>query len=264
MCALKRIIVCADDFAQDPPTSDAILRLVDADRLSAVSCFTDASIWPRFGRRLAEHAGTTLLGLHFNLTRPFGHGERTLGEWIARALVGAIDTTKVRAHLERQLEAFTRIVGKRPDFIDGHQHVHAFPAVRSVVEDVAAALARDGYVGIRRVSPSFGRTDAPLKRWVIRRLAATRAAGVGGNGASHGMNSAFAGDYSLRAEADYAVLFSDWLDHAPDRGLIMCHPGPGSAAARREYDFLLSAGFRERLSSKGLRLLARADGLRPD
>jgi chitin disaccharide deacetylase len=141
MRRLKRVVLCADDFASDEAGSAAILRLVDAGRVSAVSCFTDSPQWPSLGRTLRERGSRVSVGLHFNLTEPFGRGERPLMQWIARALSATIDHAAVRAHLRRQVDEFSRIVGRLPDFIDGHEHVHALPGIRTVVHECAAESA---------------------------------------------------------------------------------------------------------------------------
>jgi predicted glycoside hydrolase/deacetylase ChbG (UPF0249 family) len=42
---MKRIVLCADDFGQSAAISQGILQLVQAGRLSAVSCMTEADSW---------------------------------------------------------------------------------------------------------------------------------------------------------------------------------------------------------------------------
>lgn len=259
---IREVVLCADDFAQDEAVNAAVLRLVESDRLSAVSCFTDAPSWNRAGSELRARGERVFLGLHFNLTRPFGCGERPLAEWIVRGLVGRIDARGVRAHLERQFDAFVAVIGRPPDFIDGHQHVHALPVIRSVVNDFVATLRQNCSVRVRAVSPAFGRTDAPFKRWVIQRLARARPSPLAAAAAP--LNAGFGGDYSLRRWADYEHLFADWLAQAPDGGLIMCHPALGpvraaETAGQREYRFLASGRCRGLLAAYGCKLARRPD-----
>ncbi len=235
----RRLILCADDFALAEDVSAGILRLVEAGRLSAVSCFADAPGWPAAGARLRRYAGRVELGLHFNLTERFGFGERPLGYWMAASLLGAVDTGAVRRHLLRQAEAFRKVVGAPPRFIDGHQHVHAFPRIRTAVAAAAAELGGAAPIPLRDVRRFYGPTDAPLKRRVIAALAR---AGRAAPAATAFLNTAMAGDYSLTAEADYARLFAGWLAAAPDGALIMCHPAAADSrsAGARELAFLES------------------------
>jgi len=262
MSRARRFILCADDFAQDDAVSIAVLRLVEAGRLSAVSCFTDAPQWRTFGRELVAGAEQVYLGVHFNLTHEFDRGAHALPFWIASTLARKIDGSAVLDHLRRQVDRFADVTGRLPDFIDGHQHVHAFPMIRSIVRDYVLALAQDHPVLVRNVSLPFGQTDAPFKRRVIQAMAA--AGPDVSAGWSFYMNEAFGGDYSLRAKVDYAALFAQWLAAAPRcGGLIMCHPGVGGrdidAAKAQELAFFSSGRFHELLGENRLELVRRTD-----
>ncbi len=256
----KSLIVCADDFAFDDARNAAILRLASSGRISAVSCLTDAPSWRRAGVALRDLDATVAVGVHFNLTERYGHGERPLVEWMLRALARRIDGAAVRAELTRQLDKFTDVLGRRPDYIDGHQHVHAFPVIREIVQAVAAELARERPIRVRAVSPPFGATDASFKRRVIQLLA--RGAWPEGAAALR-MNGAFGGDYSLTAAAPYARLFADWIAAAPDGAMVMCHPACGEqapAAALQEFDFLSGDEYAALLAAHGVELVPRATG----
>lgn len=257
MTATKRIILCADDFAQNAAISDGILQLAGARRLSAVSCFSDAPAWRDYGPRLVECAGDELLiGLHFNLSEPFGHAERPLRYWMLASVTGRVSLDALRAHLRRQIDAFVEVRGRLPDFIDGHQHVHAFPGIRLVVHERAEAAAGAERIPIRDVSAPIGRTDAPLKRRVIRTLANWGPPPA--NAGAHWINRSFAGDYSMSPRADFGGLFADWLAASQDGGLIMCHPGRAEdsrhAFRERELAFFGAEDFPALLSSRGCRL----------
>ncbi|HEX5419482.1 MAG TPA: ChbG/HpnK family deacetylase, partial [Gammaproteobacteria bacterium] len=154
--AKRSLILCADDFALDEAVSEGILRLVEARRVSAVSCFADAPSWPEAGARLRDLSGREIaLGLHFNLTERFGFGERPLGYWIAAGVLRAVNARAIGRHLQRQIERFREIAGRLPAFIDGHQHVHAFPVVRDAVA-AAAAEAAPRPIPLRDVRRFFG------------------------------------------------------------------------------------------------------------
>jgi predicted glycoside hydrolase/deacetylase ChbG (UPF0249 family) len=252
MTTPRRISICADDFAANEATSTAILELAGDRRISAVSCFSDSPIWQAAGPALREHRDQVLIGLHFNLTERFDSGRASLPGIILRSMSGTVDAAAVSRHLQRQIERFERVVGHPPDYIDGHEHVHALPVIRDVVAEVAAA--KGGPIPVRDVGRFFGRTDAPLKRAVIRFLATHRAR-RSGRTAPVALNTRFAGDYSFAPGADYARLFADWLRAAPDRALIMCHPSAGN----REHEFFRSPGYRELLERHAIRFLDRAD-----
>ena len=259
---VKPVIVCADDFAQTRAISDGILRLVEGGRLSAVSCFADSPLWPTVGPRLVNaHAGL-LVGLHFNLTYPFGHGERPLRHWLLRSIAGSTDFEAVRKALERQIDRFSATAGRPPDFIDGHEHVHAFPQIRNVIADRIVQRAELADTCVRDVAHLVGATDAPLKRRVIRTMARL---GRGAR-ACRAFNTGFGGDYSLTPRAPYEALFAGWLADAPPGSLIMCHPqAPRQATAETardvEYAYLTSSRFVAALDRSRARLVRDRDEL---
>lgn len=257
----RLVTLCADDFALDAAVTEGILRLVAKGRLSAVSCFADAPDWPAAGAELERRRGRVALGLHFNLTEPFGFGERPLAWWMAASFVKRVDRAAVRAAAVRQIDAYHRVTGALPEFIDGHQHVHAFPAIRTVVAEAAREASGGRPIPVRDVRVFFGRTDAPFKRFVIRSLARL------GPPAGPHLNDAMAGDYSFSPAADYGALFAGWLAAAPERALIMCHPAAPRAdaaaaatdarrAGPRELGFFESEAFGDLLERYGIDLAA--------
>ncbi|HEY4958099.1 MAG TPA: ChbG/HpnK family deacetylase, partial [Caldimonas sp.] len=150
------------------------------------------------------------------------------------------------AEWRAQVDAFTHAVGREPDFVDGHQHVHALPGVReAVLADIATWRRRPA---LRNTGRVLG-PGAVLKRLAIeafggrglqRRLVAARL--------PH--NRALLGAYDFRAP-DYRALVQAWLAHAPQEGgLLFCHPcatappgEPIAAARRREALYLDSDAF---------------------
>ncbi len=60
-----------------------------------------------------------------------------------RAFAHTLPLDAVREELRAQLDAFEEVWGGPPDFIDGHQHVHVLPGVRTVViEEMARRYTR--------------------------------------------------------------------------------------------------------------------------
>jgi predicted glycoside hydrolase/deacetylase ChbG (UPF0249 family) len=153
------------------------------------------------------------------------------------------------------------VAGHMPDFIDGHEHVHAFPLINPIVRRIAAEARPGNPIPIRSVGNFFGPTDARLKRAVIRFLAARGRRDAAGVPQTE-LNTGFAGDYSLRAKAGFPDLFQAWLATAPDRGLIMCHPrretsGQAASAGAEEFRFLDSPAFASLCERHSIRLLRR-------
>jgi predicted glycoside hydrolase/deacetylase ChbG (UPF0249 family) len=219
-CTMKKIILCADDYAQSQEISLAILELVEKGILSAVSCMTQSHLWPEHAAWLKAH--NIDVGLHFNLTHDFGQGAQSLGQLIKGSLFGHLDLKKIEMTLNKQLDAFESFFGKAPDFVDGHQHVHMFPGIRHVVlNTLNQRYDKRPYIRVASV-PLFGH-DAFLKALTLRSLSLGFKKQLLVQGFPFPKH--FAGLYSLNPKANYTKLMKGWLKHAKDDTLIMCHPG---------------------------------------
>jgi predicted glycoside hydrolase/deacetylase ChbG (UPF0249 family) len=122
-----------------------------------------------------------------------------------------------------QLNAFVTTFHRAPDFIDGHQHVHLFPQVRDALLQVVKETAPNAWVRqCGRVTPLRQRLadKKGLLLDVLSRELRKRARNLGVR-----TNPGFAGTYDFNAAPDFAALFPTFLDHLPDGGVVMCHPG---------------------------------------
>jgi hypothetical protein len=271
----RYIRLCADDYGISPGVNAAILDLIARRRINAASAMVVA---PDFSvgaaNALRDAAGKhAAIGLHLTLTAPFKPLSRGFAP-LRHATFLSLTAMMRRAHLRtlrpewltieimRQVEAFQSAFGRPPDFIDGHQHVQLFPQIGEALLRVVKDAAPNAWVRqCGRKLPAHRRfvdrkallLDALSRRF--RRLAAR-----------HGVrtNPAFAGAYAFRAEADYAKLFAKFLDHLPDGGVVMCHPGQADAELRRldsltdlrdrEYAFFLGEDFPRLLEERGVAL----------
>ena len=257
------IALCADDYAQHAGIDAGILDLLEKKRLTAVSCFSTAPGWQDAAQALLAHNAQTDIGLHFNLTESFGISKVSgLRSLILRSLLRGIDVKQVRIVLEQQLQAFEDAIGRPPDFIDGHQHVHQLPGIRQVLLQVMAKR----YLG----SPIWVRNTVPAdpawrgKPQILKRL--------GGQVTADHLhyedipsNDGFAGVYGFDRK-DYDVCFRDWLQAARPSMLIMCHPATAlypddEIAAQRviEYNFLRSSDCTDALDQARVRLAKLSD-----
>lgn len=227
---MKRIILCADDYAQSAAISVGILQLVEQRRLSAVSCFSESEFWSRAENSLFDYRDRIDIGLHFNLTQPFTNATVTaqsLSAVMRAALRGRIDRTVITATLHAQLDRFESVAGQMPDFVDGHQHVHMLPGIRDVVVATLAQRYRQQKPYLRAVNPRLPGHGGLFKLLVLKLLGS----GFCNLARRHGLrtNRGFAGIYSLQAQADFATLMRNWLRAARNGDLLMCHPGTATS-----------------------------------
>jgi len=269
----KRVILCADDYGQKNSVSQAIVQLLMAKRLSAVSCMVTQSDWPEQWAALQPFERQVDVGLHFNLTEGValsealhkGQGMLPLGRLLGRALLGRIDRDAVAAELNAQLDAFSAATGRMPDFIDGHQHIQHFAGVREALIQVYVKRLQGTGCYIRCVDDPAARWGwegpARFKRFVLqwsgaglfKRLLAQHAI-------PH--NQSFKGVYPFQKATRYAAYFPRFLSAISEGGLILCHPGtdardaadPIAAARVEEFRFFSGPAFSDACQKAGVRI----------
>ncbi len=190
-----------------------------------------SAFWPEEGAALRALAAPLETGLHLTFT---GIGRPTLGVLAMHAFTGQLDEAGIAAEIDRQLDAFERVWGNPPDFIDGHQHVHQFPTIRSAVLALWDRRLDRTRTWLRvtdsRIGAIFRIGAAPAKALAIAALGrsmhrAARKAGIR-------TNDSFAGVYDFSACIPYPALFTRMAAEAHGHTVVMCHPGEIDNALR--------------------------------
>ncbi len=273
----RRIWLCADDYGISNAVDIAIRDLIVRGRLNATSVMVNA---PSFQRSEATSlkilkVGTkrVAIGLHVVLTAPF----RPLSEGFApladgaflpisamlrQAMLRKLKHDPLVAEVAAQINAFVAAFGEKPDFIDGHQHVHLLPQVRDAVLGVAKMLAPEAWVRqCGRVTPL---KDRLRDRKAILLDVLSRGFRKRANALGVRTNPAFAGSYDFTDHANFAALFPRFLDRLPNGSVVMCHPGfvdaeltrldPLTTLREREYAFFIDDSFPGLLAGHGIAL----------
>ena len=259
-------VLCADDFAMTAGISRGIIELLAHGRLTATGVMTNRPHWPRAARDLIEFDGYADLGVHLNLTcaapltrmpvlAPEGRLPG-LKKLLALAIAGRLPTQEIAHEFGAQLDGFEQQMGRAPDFIDGHQHVHGLKALQPIFLDVISRRYRVGRKPYIRVTEDrklriLRRGTFIAKAFQVRQLTI---------GFSHALeqagfptNNGFSGFSSFDPAADYAAQFASYLKARGKRHLVMCHPGyvdeelplidPVTTAREKELAFLMSDNF---------------------
>lgn len=233
----RGFVLCADDFAMTEGVSRSILELLDHGRLSATGAMTNRPHWPGLAGALGAFAGRADLGVHLNLTcgAPLAPmllvapgGELPALRDLARmALRSAAARREIAAEIARQVDAFAQRLGRAPDFLDGHQHVHVLPGVRRAVLDLVAARYPGGETYLRDPSDSVGairsRGVAVGKALVIAGLATGLRRAASRRGIV--LNRGFSGVSPFDPARDFGADLARFLHRPGPRHLVMCHPG---------------------------------------
>jgi predicted glycoside hydrolase/deacetylase ChbG (UPF0249 family) len=270
---MRRIVVCADDYALSPGVSRAIRELVSQGRLNAVSVMT---VIPGFEAECASLASMpspvpVSIGLHTTLTGSFvplvaspiatPDGKfPPLAKLLPPLGFLRIDRQAVKAEVAAQIAAFRKAFGRAPDFVDGHQHVQLMPGVREPFLEAVLEAAPKAWV--RQCGAAAGASARGGKARLLEFLSRgfrrrARELGIA-------FNPAFSGAYNFSTAENFGTLFARFLKGLPERGVVMCHPGfvdrelvardPLTDQREAEYKFLAGNDFPATLARAGASL----------
>ncbi len=265
----RKLTLCADDFGQSKDISDGILDLIACRRLTATSVLSEGPFWPEGAQRLRDLQDRADVGVHLNLTHAFPDtsGNRPLIHWLIATQSGRFTGHKIKDRFLRQIDLFTQHFRRLPDFIDGHQHVHAFPVIRQAMMDAISLRwnKTDERPWVRTPDRLIDDGGSHIKSFIVR--FASR--GFSSFVEQHGLKTTehFAGVYGLSASANFDRRMRRWLQLTPNGTLLMCHPGrpskdysdPIGGARAAEFHYLVSPKFAEDCQRSSIRLVRFSD-----
>ncbi len=217
----------ADDFGLGRRHDRAILSLLEKGRLDGTSVMMGSAMEPGDIGRLRElrQAGT-LVGLHLNLTQAIPGGGPV---WPLNRLIwprrDGQALNAITSSLTDQANRFIQLFGSSPDFYDGHQHCHCFPAIAPLV----VRLPRTSQTWVRVPLPATwkGRwlncLAGGAKAFIVMALAA-RAGGIFAR-AGLNTNRDFTGFLRLHDPSSVRRWLPRLLSAKDPDCLIMLHPG---------------------------------------
>ena len=283
--AVKRLIVNADDLGADESRNAGIFEAVEAGAVTAVSILVNGPAFPDALERIAAEArGGISFGIHLNLTegKPLVPGPACLTDSGGRFPGKAEAHRRLMIAGDREWEdaigrefaaqvGALRDAGIPVDHLDGHQHIHIFPAV---IEAAVRTAATFGIPWIRLPEepvPVFTDREGPVDTAEARmfsRLASAARSRIRRSGLR--TTDHFRGLY-LKGRLTPESL-EETLSALPS-GLaeLMVHPGRASAEGgqgpfssfsnrdrERELEALTGGQFRETLDRHGIRLTSHS------
>lgn len=267
--AARTICLCVDDFGMYAGIDSAALHLAEMGRVHAISCLVGGESWAMSSPSLRGMDPLAIdVGLHLDLTETplLGGSLQTLRELILGSYLGSLDRSVIRAEIRAQLDAFEQAMGRGPAFIDGHQHVHQLPGVRSDLLAELQVRDRGSMPWIRSARPPHGRSSSAAE-WFKPRVIAWLGSGGLQSAASrlgYPQNRHLLGVYDFRGgRSRYRELLDRWFGSASDGDLLMCHPSrtshqsdPLGHARHAEFEVLSGAEFDAALQRARLQLAA--------
>lgn len=263
-----KISICADDIGQDESITDASLDLFNQQRLNKISVLIQG---PAASHRVQEISSAREngleVGLHFNLTLRLNDKDfyMSLNQLIILSQLRLLPSLKIYEQIDKQLKLFEDTFQFKPDFIDGHQHVHQFPQVREeLIRVIKIFDLNHPTFWIRSTILPTIKKDIPEKfKCKILNI-------LGGyqfvqelNKAKIQHNNGFLGVYSFNAPniSAYRHLMQKWLSFSEPNALIMCHPALSNVEndaigkqRKVEFEYLSSNQFIEDLEQFNCKL----------
>lgn len=262
---MKKIILCADDYGLNAGISQAIRELLQVKRINATSCLVNSAEWRLEAQRLLEINTSAQVGLHLNFTEgrylscsDKAHG--SLKKMLLTSHLHAINRRVIKAEIKAQVSEFASTMQRLPAFIDGHQHVHQLPVIRTCLLEVCQEEFGSTNFWLRTTCPSLDFDSYKRKSRIINWLGGRDfAKTLKAKGINH--NTHFAGVYDFSLRTPYRSLFRHWLEKSENNTLIMCHPGLSCEAndeikeARlREFSYFNSDDFIQDLKNSQVEL----------
>jgi predicted glycoside hydrolase/deacetylase ChbG (UPF0249 family) len=235
---IKNIIICADDFGYNTAVSSGIINLLNIGTVNATSCMVNMPACQAEMSRLKVEVTTKVdVGLHLNFTEGKSLTNCTaltgtdnnftnLNSALIKSHLKLLNYDDIYREIKTQIELFKQYYGQKPDFIDGHQHVHQFPTIRTALLQAYSDLnLKENHTYIRSVKYMKGGTS--VKKKIIQ---------MTGSSQLHSKisklniptNTTFSGAYNFSKAENYRNTIIKAYKNITNKGLIMCHPGLSS------------------------------------
>jgi len=235
---MRRVTIIADDYGLSSGIGKGIRALIERGRITGTGCMTLFPEWREesMSLKVAIAGVDAEIGLHATLTdfaplsgrSPLGEQDKLPGarRLIMASRLGSLDEDRLHDELDMQLQAFVDEMGRMPDFIDGHQHVHFLPQVRRWFEARRKTLERRGKLPWLRGAPSI--RLAPDWRIAPKvGIVVLMAAGFDRQMKQVGfpVRGPLVGFYDWNRPAMFSKVLQQIDAGFPEGAVVMCHPG---------------------------------------
>lgn len=241
---MKKLIVNADDFGQDPHLTKGILECMKKGIVTSstiITNYSDINETIKKAKAIQKEKNVSF-GLHINLcdgTALSGKSSLTdknnkfhsLGKLLILSELRLIKASHVKKEIELQLNKLTS-QGLMPSHFDGHRHVHMNPLI---LKEIVKVMKKNSIFKIRL---PYERILRPVKGQkifssifltkILVSLSSLRCKGILIKNKIK-FNTNFAG-MSLIGIQNHQEVFLNYLEALPEEGVteFLCHPGYAS------------------------------------
>lgn len=268
------MIICADDYGLSDAVDDAVIELIQNNRLTATSCIVNGYHVKNSVSKLKQYVGEIDIGLHLFLTdgKPLSHqtaagglidqNENLNSFWklTASTYFRNLNFESAYNEIRKQIEMFSDLFGKMPDFIDGHKHVQQLPVIREALVKVIKDIHISPYLRIAalpgnwmknvllRFSPKLTLNSMIINYPGIKAGRLFKKSGL------H-CNRYLLGYFHADCQTTFSEIFKLYTNLSPiDRDIFFCHPGYEEKHRVDCFRFLLSGEFSRICSERGIAL----------
>jgi len=268
------MIICADDYGLSDAVDDAVIELIQNNRLTATSCIVNGYHVRSSVSKLKPYRGKIDIGLHLFLTdgKPLSH-QTTGGDLIdqngnlnsfwkltVKTYFRNLNFESVYDEIRKQIETFSDLFGGMPDFIDGHKHVQQLPVIREALLKVIKDIHISPYLRIAALPGNWMKNDLlrfspnlTLNSMMIN-YPGIRAGRLFMKNGLH-CNRYLLGYFHIDCQTTFSEIFKLYTSLSPiDRDIFFCHPGYEEKHRADCFRFLLSDEFSRICSERGISL----------
>ena len=272
----KYISICADDFGITEKVDKSIINLILDKRLTETSCIVLSQNFRKSSIELKGVQREFGKGIHLTLTdfnsltspKTFSNNGKFLSfrNLFFKIYKKEILIEEITKEINAQLDFFEELMGSRPDFIDGHHHVHQLPIIRDLIFEILKKRFKNNLPWIRNTYENslkiLKRNVALTKTYLLSFYGLKLKQKAKFEGLK--TNNGFSGIYNFSNNSDYKICFINFIKFIENNHLLMVHPGesdetlekidPVTHTRNLEKDFLRSNSFLDILEARSILL----------
>ncbi len=272
----KSLSICADDFGITQKVNKAIINLIEGKRITEVSCMVLAQDFKNDAKELAKYKDKIGIGIHLTLTdfKPITKISSlikkdkllSIKNLLVKSIFRNYSKDEIFNEINFQLDEFEKIMGFKPNFVDGHHHVQQLPMIRNILIQILKKRYPNNLPWVRNTYENFFkilRRNVSILKAISLSVAGSKLKKLNKTNLIR-TNDGFSGVYNFSEKARYDYLFESFISFIKDNHLLMVHPGisdeilskiDGVTTSRdKEYNFLLSENFLKILKDKNIKL----------
>ena len=270
----KTISIVADDFGITENVNDAIIDLIIKKKITDTSCIVLTENFKKDSKNLKDLPAIFGRGIHLTLTdfisftSPKSISDNgklpSFKKLFIQAHKGDLLEDEIAKEINSQLDIFEEFVGVKPNFIDGHQHIHQLPKISNIILNVLEDRYNGDLPCIRNTYETnlriFRRNICLTKTYLLSFYGYFFKKKL--NKKNFQTNNGFSGIYNFSDKTNYRNIFRKFIKYINNNHLLMVHPGvsddtlekidPVTKTRDIEREFLLSSSFNDFLQEESL------------